>query len=197
MKDFKVVKNFLSKEELKLLQPYCYNRILNDNWTIDPQCPVAPSFYNDAMMTVLLKSKLTLMEKETGLELFPTYSYWRYYGYDNDLHTHIDRNSCEVSASVCIKKSHDWPIHMNTTWVELEEGDAVLYFGAKVVHGRKPFKGDGMAQCFFHYVNKNGPYANHVGDRINENQFRKKIDPKDLKRIKEIKKKAYAKNNRN
>ena len=196
MKDFKVVKNFLSKEELKLLQPYCYNRILNDNWTYDPQCPVAPSFYNDAMMTVLLKSKLTLMEKETGLELFPTYSYWRYYGYDCDLHTHTDRNSCEVSASICIKKSDNWPIHMNTTWVELEEGDAVLYFGAKVVHGRDRFKGDGVAQCFFHYVNKNGPYADYAGDSMNENAW-KKPTPKYKKFIKEMKKKAYAKNNRN
>lgn len=160
---YKLIKNFFSKEELNILKPYCMNK-LDEEWTTDPQSPFTPSWYKDALMNVMLENKLPLIEKETGLKLFKTYAYWRYYFYGSDLKNHKDRPSCEISTTACIHKTEPWPIHMEGNWIEIEEGDAVIYLGCELEHGRKVFEGDGCAQVFMHYVDQNGPYKNYKHD---------------------------------
>ena len=55
---------------------------------------------------------------------------------------------------------------------ELEEGDAVLYAGCDQKHWRPGvYKGNGMAQVFFHYVDQNGPHRDHAYDKIKKNEF--------------------------
>ena len=44
-------------------------------------------------------------------------------------------------------------------------GDAVIYLGRQIKHGRKKFTGDYYAQCFLHYVDKNGPYKDFLLDK--------------------------------
>ena len=62
-----------------LLQKYCYNRLdQNKDFVIDPQS-FSPAWYKDPLMTALLDLKLSTVEEESGLDLFPTYAYWRYY----------------------------------------------------------------------------------------------------------------------
>lgn len=155
---YKVVKNFFTKEELNILKKYCLNK-LNLEWHSDLQSPLVPSFYMDPLMKVMLEEKLPLMEKETGLKLFKTFTFWRYYVYGAPLKDHKDRPSCEISITSCIHKTHDWPIHIENNWIEMEEGDGVIYLGRELIHGRKPFEGDGCAQVFMHYVDQNGPYT--------------------------------------
>ena len=117
------------------------------------------------MMTSLLDIKLPLVEKESALKLFPTYSYWRYYVYGGTLAKHTDRPSCEVSITACIKKYDNWPIAVENHFFELKEGDAILYAGCDQEHWRPgTYKGEGLAQVFFHYVNQNGPYRNYAYD---------------------------------
>ena len=100
--NFKIIKNFFSKEELSILQPYCYYQLDSDTgYQLDGQS-FSPSWYKDSLMTSFLDLKLDLMKKETGLELLPTYAYWRYYIFGATLETHTDRPSCEISISACI-----------------------------------------------------------------------------------------------
>ena len=48
---------------------------------------------------------------------------------------------------------------------ELNEGDAILYNGVFEKHWRPGvYKGNGMAQVFFHYVDKNGHFPHHGYD---------------------------------
>ena len=171
--DYKLIKNFFSKEEVEVLQKYCYNKLdLNKDYTIDPQS-FSPSWYNDPLMMSLLDNKLPLVEKESNLKLFPTYAYWRYYVFGATLKKHTDRPACEISVTVCIKKYDDWPIVVEGTSFELEEGDAILYAGCDQEHWRPGvYKGEGMAQVFFHYVNQNGIYKNHAYDKTKENNER-------------------------
>jgi hypothetical protein len=71
---YKLIKNFLTKEEIKLLTDYCrikhrfnfdsFDFIQNDNGDT--------YFYADPLMESLMVNKLELMQKETGLELLPT-----------------------------------------------------------------------------------------------------------------------------
>ena len=164
---YKLIKNFFTREELIILDKYCYNKLDQDkDYNLDEQS-FSPAWYNDPLMNVLLDLKLPLVEKESNLELFPTYVYWRYYVFGGTLAKHTDRPSCEISITACIKKYDNWPIVVEGTKFELEEGDGLLYCGCDQKHWRPGvYKGEGMAQIFFHYVNKNGPYKHHAYDNI-------------------------------
>ena len=64
------------------------------------------------------------------------------------------------------KKYDNWPLVIKNKTIELNEGDALLYDGYNQKHGRPGvYKGDGMAQVFLHYVNKNGPNQNEAYDQ--------------------------------
>ena len=168
--NYKLIKNFFLKKELKVLQKYCYNKLdSNKGYSIDTQS-FSPSWYNDPLMTSFLDTKLPLVEEESNLKLFPTYAYWRYYVFGGKLKKHTDRPACEISITACVKKYDNWPIVVEKTFFELEEGDAVLYAGCDQKHWRPGvYKGEGMAQVFFHYVNQNGPNKDHAYDKINKN----------------------------
>ena len=167
--EYKLIKDFFTKEELKILDKYCYNKIdQNKDFTLDIQS-FSPAWYNEPLMNSLLDVKLSKVEKESNLKLFPTYAYWRYYVFGGYLKKHLDRPACEISVTACIKKYDDWPIVIEGNSFELEEGDALLYAGCDHKHWRPGiYKGEGMAQVFLHYVNQNGPNKNHAYDQINK-----------------------------
>jgi len=164
---YKVIKNFFNQNELNILQKYC-NRKLDQNTDYELSDKFfSPAWYNDCLMSSVLETKLPLVELNSNLKLFPTYSYWRYYVFGATLLNHVDRPSCEISVTACIKKYDNWPLIIEKETIELEEGDALLYAGCDHKHGRPGiYKGEGMAQVFFHYVNKEGPYTHHAYDQI-------------------------------
>ena len=162
-KDFKYkkIENFLSKEEIELLNLYCEmkHRVnlkdFNKN-QISESIPNS-SFYGDPLMESLMLSKKSLVEKETGKKLLATYSYWRMYTKYSDLKKHKDRPSCEISATINIgSDGTDWPIYMEGDPIFLKPGDAAIYLGCELEHYREEFKGDWCAQVFMHYVDAEG-----------------------------------------
>ena len=163
-KKYIYIPNFFSKNELKILQPYCKN-VVSKGVAHDPQSPLTPSYYKDPLMDSLLIYKKPLVEKISKLKLYETYAYWRYYVYGGTLIKHLDRPSCEISVTACIKKEDNWPIVVEGKEFELKEGEAILYNGLFQKHWRPGvYKGEGMAQVFFHYVNKNGHFTHHQYD---------------------------------
>jgi hypothetical protein len=159
--EYKIIKNFLNKEELNLLQIYCklkhafnytsFDNVQNNNGDT--------FFYSDLLMESLMVNKLDLMEKETGLKLFPTYTVWRMYSMFAKLDKHKDRASCEISVTVQISSNGSkWPIFMGGEEVLINDGDAIIYQGCKIEHWRNEFIGDHQAQAFLHYVNQEGPF---------------------------------------
>ena len=164
--DYKLIKNFFSKEELEIYQKYCHRKLDQGIYLLN-ETNFSPAWYQDALMTSLLDVKLPRVEKESNLKLFPTYSFWRYYVFGGMLKKHSDRPSCEISVTACIKKEDNWPIVIEGTSFELEEGDAILYAGCEQKHWRPGiYKGEGMAQVFLHYVNKEGPFTHHAYDNV-------------------------------
>lgn len=162
---YKLIKEFFSAEELILLKLYCGKKLHENSWTEDKQCPFTPKFIKDCLMNSLLETKLKKVEYHSGLKLFKSYAYWRYYVFGSILKPHYDRPSCEVSVTACIHKTDKWPLVINNKHYELEEGDALLYLGCELRHARYDyFDGDGMAQVFFHYVDQNGPFTHHKND---------------------------------
>src|ERR1700730_2354 len=101
----------------------------------DTQVEKAFSAGSPAVTETLLDVVTPILAKTINCELYPTYSYLRIYVKGAVLAKHVDRHSCEVSATVPI--SYDcpgiWPLYIetvdNVTRVELEPGDALIYKG--------------------------------------------------------------------
>ena len=138
------------------------NNIIYDNgmlgtWT-DDQIPNTYSHYADPVMETLLVKVLPKMQKETGLNLIPTYSYARAYKKGDELKKHKDRPSCEISTTINLG-GDPWPIFIEGTKVLLEVGDMLVYSGCELEHWREPFDGNICGQVFLHYNHVNGPFA--------------------------------------
>ena len=137
------------------------------------QVPNAHSKYANPAMEVMLLNLQNIMQDNTGLELFPTYSYHRLSRNGNELSKHKDRPSCEISATLCFNYSYDdskyqWPIYIEENKIDLFPGDLVIYRGCDLNHWRNQFDIDEDAwhlQGFFHYVDANGPHSSHKWDR--------------------------------
>jgi len=165
---FKKIKNFLTKDEIELLTNYTIIKHRGNRQNFDfKQNPVGDTYYvYDPITESLLLKKKKLMEKETGLELFPTYSFWRLYTFGADLKNHKDRPSCEISVTIMVgSDGTPWPIYMEDQPVNLEPGDACIYRGCELNHRREEFQGDWHSQIFLHYVDKKGPYADYKFDK--------------------------------
>jgi hypothetical protein len=170
IKDFKykLIKNFLSEDEIKLLKDYCIikHRINTQTFDFKQNENGDTFFYADPLMESLMINKLKLMQKETGLELIPTYAFWRMYSMFADLKKHVDRPSCEISVTVMIgSDGTKWPIYMNGAEINMEPGDAAVYLGCEIEHWREEFNGDWHAQTFLHYVDKNGSNTEWAKDK--------------------------------
>ena len=147
-------------------------------WT-DQQIPNTYSCYGDFVMETMLMKVLPIMQKETGLELCPTYSYARAYKKGDELKRHKDRPSCEISTTIHLG-GEPWPIFIDGTGannvlnerqnlvkpgapegtkVLLEVGDMLVYSGCELEHWREPFEGNICGQVFLHYNHVNGPFA--------------------------------------
>lgn len=159
------IKKFLIEEELAMLQPWCKQQALS-SIVNDFQSPYSPSFYEDTLLKNLLLSKKKKVEEISGLTLHETYVFWRAYIHGAMLKDHVDRPSCEISLTVNIDScGTKWPIHMDNNWIDMDIGDAVMYLGCDITHGRKLFEGVYCAQAFLHYVDADGLFKDFKGDK--------------------------------
>ena len=138
------------------------NNIIYDNgmlgtWT-DKQIPNTYSHYADHVMETLLMKTLPVMQKETGLELVPTYSYARAYKKGDILKRHKDRPSCEISTTIHLG-GDQWSIFIEGEKLLLDIGDMLVYSGCELEHWREEFKGNVCVQAFLHYNHVNGQFA--------------------------------------
>jgi hypothetical protein len=135
-------------------------------------CPEAHSKYGDPAMESMLLHLHPVMEKAVGFSLFPTYCYYRIYRNNDKMPPHIDRTSCEISATLCLNFNYDpdkvWSIYLDGNQVDLLPGDMAIYRGCDVPHWREPFdRGQDawQVQAFFHYVDVHGPNAEWKWDK--------------------------------
>ena len=195
-----VIRNFLDPNIVGLVYQYCLAKVqqidfkttfdlenYNPDWDGtfgDTQAPSSYSAYGDVLMDTLLATARPMIEKYTGLNLIPTYSYWRLYQLGEELVRHRDRPSCEISATLCLgynnsnldqekDPDYNWDIWIETTQIpgqesapiSLQPGDLIVYRGCEVDHWREKFKGLCHAQTFLHYNDATGPYQNMYDGR--------------------------------
>jgi hypothetical protein len=76
------------------------------------QIPNTYSCYSDIAMETLLLKCQPVMEKITGLQLYPSYTYARIYKKGDELKRHKDRFSCEISTTMNLG-GDPWPIYLS------------------------------------------------------------------------------------
>ena len=172
--NYMVIKNLASKELSNFLFNYfCMKRVVAktlfeerylspyaEEWGIwtDPQVLNTYCNYGDVAMETLLEKTRPDIEKHTGLELVPMYSFARLYKKGAVLERHKDRFSCQVSVTIFLG-GDSWPIYLEPSGklnkkgieINLQQGDALLYAGCKVEHWREEFQGENCGQVFLHY----------------------------------------------
>jgi hypothetical protein len=126
--------------------------------------------YGDFMMETLLAKLTPLIEEATGLELWPSLSFYYTYKNGNQLQKHKDRNSCQIVAGLCIgaddefkKIKGKWPLILTLDGkpetIDLDYGDIVIFKGSETEHWREIFTGSWFVSAIFGYVDKHGPFA--------------------------------------
>lgn len=178
-KGYTIVKNAVDIPTVELITNYSLIQerqglsleLATDN--SEPQIHNSHSMYSDPLMESLMLKIQPLMEENTGLTLFPTYTYYRIYKPGADLKKHKDRESCEISCTLCLgyeyaDSNYNWPIFIEGTPYILEPGDLAIYRGCDLEHWREPMQGsenDYHVQVFLHYVDANGPCAEFKYDK--------------------------------
>ena len=178
---FEVVKGLIQPETARLLaQQFKMTRdveYIKNNVSIsdvghftDSQCENTYAKGRLIIFDSLLPLVKDKMEQVTGKTLLPTYSFARIYYAGSELTIHRDRPACECSVTVCIENdSTNWPICIkdragNSHSVPQQPGDALVYSGHELEHWRDVFRGQEHVQCFLHFVDANGPYADQIYD---------------------------------
>jgi len=166
-----VLRSCVADPNLTLLYRYARKRAERGTMTPDGTAPGALAAPGDFFMDGLLMDLLPRAEEVSRLKLFPTYSYFRVYKRGDVLAKHTDRQSCEISLTLCLgyEAERPWPIMvegpMGVSSIELAAGDALFYRGIDCPHWRGPLDGECTAQVFLHYVDQNGPYAEWKYDK--------------------------------
>jgi hypothetical protein len=141
-----------------------YEVLLGEYEAVDGQIPYTYSCYSDIVMETLMLKCQPIMEKTTGLKLYPTYTYARIYKKGDVLKRHKDRFSCEISTTLFLG-GDKWDLYLEPSSqegksgikVDLEQGDMLVYSGCELEHWRTKFKGKSCGQVFLHYNNKKTP----------------------------------------
>lgn len=195
-----VIRNYLDTNLSNLIYRYCITRVqqidfksqyaktnYDPDWDGkfgDEQAPGSFNSYGDPLMDSLLDASVPAIESYTGLSLIPQYTYWRLYSKNEELKRHRDRESCEISLTLCLGyntsnlkgeeyEGYDWPMFVEGQLIEgmdgiplhMKPGDMIIYRGCDVDHWRESFKGLNHAQVFMHYNDAAGPYKNKLDGR--------------------------------
>jgi hypothetical protein len=179
---YELVDAVISNESAKLLSTEF--EILRDNvFDINNMDLNSVGFYNDHQVeksfswygaycfeSLLLYVK-PIMERVTGKKLHPTYSYARIYYNGATMESHVDRPSCQYSATltVDVDDSGPWDIWMKnldavSVPVKIPVGSMLVYRGDLLNHWRNEYKGTKQIQAFLHYVDADGEYADNIYD---------------------------------
>lgn len=137
-------------------------------------------------MLTFLWGLTPIISELTGRELLPSYDYFRIYQKGDICRLHTDRPSCEHSLSLTLGYSDDqpWPLDIARlpsdrpvskleedfgedpySSIEMKPGDAVLYRGVELRHGRvTPNPNRSSAHLFLHWVERGGKHQAHAFD---------------------------------
>jgi len=129
-------------------------------------------FSKPPFLEVLMPYVKPHLEQFWGVQLIPTYVYGRVLYPGSFLNKHKDRPACEYSVTMTLGNNYpenfEYPIYMDGVPLSAPIGSGVTYKGCEALHWREPLVGNPdnfWIQAFFHFVDANGPYADHAWDK--------------------------------
>lgn len=164
----------------KTFQSFAQEHALTPRATIE----ISGHFYRP--LTTFLWGLTPILSQLTGADLLPSYDYFRIYHQGDICRVHSDRPSCEHSVSLTLAYSDGlaWPLEVGSvrvtgedgwtadwgdeaaTAVLMQPGDAVLYNGIELRHGRtQPNPNRWSAHLFLFWVERGGRFAEHAFDQ--------------------------------
>lgn len=199
---YMVARNFFDDTTIKLASVYFdlkyrlinfsdeeKNKVKRSQITPDGDIASSYSFYSDHLTESIHLNYGQLASSIVHMNLSPTYTYARIYEKNDRLEPHVDRPSCEISATCPIAVADGQPstiyvsnykvdrnkMPIRTTLEEVEKkgdytevnlypGDALFYKGCERYHWRKPLEQDYLIQFFMHFVETDGKYSNYYFD---------------------------------
>ena len=166
---YSIVKQAVPPDMIAVLENYARMQRFN-NYYLDDAKTNSQWRYADVMGESLLLHLQPLMEKISGHELYPTNSVLRIYRNGGILKKHVDRPTCEYSATLTIgyDAANLYPIWVQSKNesipVYLDRGDMLIYKGCEVPHWRETFTGQNWIQLFLHYVDAKGEFSQYKND---------------------------------
>jgi alkylated DNA repair dioxygenase AlkB len=156
--------------ELNMLESTSMFMNADYDWS-DNQVEKSFSYYSAFTTESLLLLLQPQIEKVVGLKLYPSYSYMRVYYNGAIMKRHMDRESCQYSATltISIDDNHPWSIgfkdaHGIEKDIYLSPGDMCVYKGTELEHWRDEYFGERQIQVFLHYVDANGIHQHEKYD---------------------------------
>lgn len=161
-----VIPGLLTDPLLAVANEYILKRCrFDETLNADDQVRTAFRCYGDPLMETIMELAQPVVENCSGLQLYPSYSYFRHYLPGAELAPHVDRAACEITVSLTLgyEAEQGWPMWLNLPEgqleVPLDRGDALVFRGCDHEHWRERFPGRYHNQVFLHFVDRNGPNA--------------------------------------
>ncbi len=159
---YTVIRNLVDTHHIQHLKAHLLAH-MSEGTLDDGQVPGSPSCYLDPEVEKLQLGLTGAIEASIQLHLMPVFCYHRIYRTSAILRMHKDSTRAEISATINLgQEGAPWPIWLvdydeNTQRVVLNPGDALVYYGNKLLHWRgKLVDADNVVQIMFHYVNRDG-----------------------------------------
>ena len=185
------IKEFLPQSVLSVAYQYTIVKYSNHDFNnFDTQANSMIAEYGDYLMETILDISTSVVEKNVGKTLWPTYSYLRIYDKGSDLPIHKDRGSCEYTVAVCLgAQPNNEPYEIfigeennksdykyfddsgNFNRYEIKHkfpmipNNALLFQGMDKIHWREKCKHDHFVTLFLHYVDQEGNYKEWKFDK--------------------------------
>lgn len=130
--------------------------LLSTDWA-SPNCrgSVAIDAFDASMIE--LNDRISLI---CGRPLVPSYSFARICETNAELVAHTDRDACQVSVSIVIRKSRArWPFQLTDAsgrshTIDADVGDAIIFRGTELTHWRPPLAEGPVYLALLHYVTR-------------------------------------------
>jgi len=164
------IENYFTKDLLYFLKPNSVLTSLNASIEHrDRDSVVVGDGGNKALYASTISESLLIYltpfyKNLTGKNLMPSYSYFRVYNEGYTLRPHVDRPSCQYSATICLDTDQDWvwPFfltdkELNTVKNLQQPSDIIFYKGMEVEHWRESLEVKHSAHCFLHWVDGDDP----------------------------------------
>lgn len=168
---YMVVRNLLSRRLLDISLRYYLSHVKVPDYYNVSEDERALDRYADALSEAFIPEIQSVIEQRIGRKLIPTYSFARIYTTESRLTKHVDRDACEISATMTVGYKNAkglWPIFLSHAErevpVELDVGDALIYRGRDLPHWRHPLESGFWCQLFFHFVEADGAFTEHRFD---------------------------------